>query len=126
MKPRRQLPSLRQTHHVALTHRQLPDLRLTPHKLDARLAKWTDASPILAIGGLIAGGAIYLAYGRASLAPPLLISTWTLAAIGYLTTKVRLAGDEVPDQPEEDIPVGPPPLEPHFRGGGGPSTGRRD
>ena len=86
---------------------------------NARLVKRTSAFPILIVGGVVILGVTYFMFnGIFRFAVPVWLGV--LAVVGYLTTEVRIAGDDVPDAPNEDLPSGPPPLDPHFRGSSGP------
>lgn len=95
-------------------------------KCNVRLTKWTSAFPILIVGGLAIVGAVYLFVDHALLGRSLLVWTCVLAVVGYFTTRVSIAADDVPDQPKEDIPAGPPPVDHYFRGSSGPPPKRED
>lgn len=95
-------------------------------KCDARLTKWTSAFPILIVGGLAVVGSTNLFVDKALLGRSLFAWTCVLAVVGYFTTKVRVADDDIPDEPKEEIRSGPPPLDPHFRGSSRPPPKRED
>lgn len=91
-----------------------------------RLMKRTYLMPILVVGGLaglvavrfIDGGSRYSFWHLAWLA--------TLAVVGLLTAKVRIAKDDDPNPAAEEVRTGPPPPETHFRGSKGPPPKRGD
>lgn len=95
-------------------------------KCDARLTKWTSAFPILIVGGLAVVGGIYFFVDTALLGRSLLAWTCVLAVVGYFTTTVRVAGNDIPDEPNEEIRSGPPPLDPRFRGSSSPPPKHED
>lgn len=85
----------------------------------ARLIKHTYLFPLLIVGGIAVFAFVRLA--RIDIGFYWHIG-WlaALVGVGLLTTKVSIAGNDVPDAPLEDRRSSPPPVHTHFRGSSGP------
>lgn len=90
----------------------------------ARLAKRTYLLPLLIIGGLAitVAGRYLLDSSQTWFWGPLWVAL--LLVVAVLTTRVRLAGDDVPDPPKDEIFTAPPPQSTYFRGSKGPPPKR--
>lgn len=90
----------------------------------ARLVKRTYLLPLMIIGGLVitTAGRYLLDASQTWFWGPLLFVS--LVVVAVLTTRVRLAGEDVLDPPEEETYTGPPPQSTYFRGSKGPPPKR--
>jgi ribosomal protein S27E len=91
----------------------------------ARLSKRTRGIAVGIAGGLLATS-VAKAYGYLSWQAVVAIAVVLAitSVVAWLTVRVKLAGDDMPDMPPKppkfETRPGPPPLDPHFRGSSGP------
>lgn len=92
---------------------------------DARLIKNTGLFPIVMLGGL--AGMVTTRFFFKDI-EFYWHAGWvgTLLLIAFLSAKVSIAGDDIPDKPKDEVPDRPPPQSTYFRGSSGPPPKRED